>query len=101
MTSAIKSRLPGVIAKKQHEILNQWLELQAKGVRRMSTAEQQETSRSSREFMDALKTACQTGNLDDIDTPGWERVIEILTEISSSRAKGGYTPIETASFIPS
>jgi rsbT co-antagonist protein RsbR len=99
VTSGIKGKLPEVIARKQHDITTQWLELQAKTNRRMSAAEQQETTRSSREFMDALQSACQNGNLQNIESPHWERVRDILTEISTSRAKGGYTPVETASFI--
>jgi rsbT co-antagonist protein RsbR len=99
VTSATKSRLPGVIAKKQQEIMRQWLEIQANGATRVSAADQQEAARNSREFINALEAACQTGDISDIDSPNWERVIEILTEISSTRAKGGYTPMETASFI--
>jgi rsbT co-antagonist protein RsbR len=99
VTSASKSKLPGVIARKQHEITSYWLDLQAKSGRRMSSAEQQETARSSRDFMDALKSATQTGDLENIDGAPWERVRDVLNELSSNRAKGGYTPVETASFI--
>ena len=99
MATELKSILPGIIASKQHEITTQWLAIQAKTARRMSAAEQQETARNSHEFMDALKSACQTGSLEDIGGPQWQRVRDTLTELSNSRAKGGYTPVETASFI--
>ena len=53
----------------------------------------------SREFIEALKAAAKTGNLDDIGAPAWEAVRDLLAELSANRAKGGYTPTETASFV--
>jgi rsbT co-antagonist protein RsbR len=99
MTSASKSGLAVVIARKQNEITSRWLELQANTNRRMSAAEQQETTRASRELIDALRSACQTGDLGNINGPEWEHVRDILTELSASRAKNGYSPAETGSFI--
>jgi signal transduction histidine kinase len=49
--------------------------------------------------MAALKTAAQKGSTDDITGPESERVREIIADLSASRAKGGYSPSETASFI--
>jgi rsbT co-antagonist protein RsbR len=49
--------------------------------------------------MSALKGATQKGSTDDINRPEWERVREIISELSTSRAKGGYSPSETASFV--
>lgn len=97
--SGSKSKLAEVLAKRESEITSQWLELQSKNGRAVSSSEQQETVRKSRQFMDSLKNASRTGNLDDITGDGWDGVRDVLAELSSSRAKSGYSPSETASFI--
>jgi rsbT co-antagonist protein RsbR len=79
--------------------MTRWLELQSKSSRRSSAAEKQEAVRESNEFMDALKAASQKEQTDDISRPGWAPMRDLLTGLSARRAKGGYTPTETASFI--
>jgi rsbT co-antagonist protein RsbR len=86
-----------VITNKEQTIISQWLELQSKTGRRMSGAEQQDAAREAREFMDGLKTAASGG--DDINQAGWAGVRDFLTGLSARRAKSGYTPAETASFV--
>jgi rsbT co-antagonist protein RsbR len=99
LNPAFTTTFAEVLAKREREIIAQWLDLQSKTGRRLSGGEQQEAARESREFIEALKAAAETGNLDDIGAPAWEPVRELLTELSTSRAKGGYTPTETASFV--
>jgi rsbT co-antagonist protein RsbR len=94
-----KGKLSDVLTKRDAEIISQWLENQGKGSKRISAAEQGETTRTSREFMAALKHATKEGEVSDISGPEWARVKEILTNLSSNRAKAGYTPAETASFV--
>jgi rsbT co-antagonist protein RsbR len=94
-----KSKLSELLEKRDAEITSQWLELQTVGGRKVSAAEQGETARQSREFIQALKKAADSGATGDIAGAEWERVKEILGEISSSRARAGYSPSETASFV--
>jgi rsbT co-antagonist protein RsbR len=94
-----KSKLSELLEKRDAEITSQWLELQTVGGRKVSAAEQGETTRQSREFIQALKKAADSGATSDIAGPDWERVKGILAEISSSRARAGYSSSETASFV--
>ncbi len=94
-----QNRLSELLDKRDGEIAAKWLELQASGGRKRSAAEQQELTRQSRELLNALKTAAHNGSVDDISGPAWERVRELLTDLSASRAKSGYTPSETASAV--
>ena len=94
-----QGKLSEVLNKRDGEITTQWLQLQTLGGRKVSAAEQGETGRQSREFMTALKAAAQKASTGDITGQEWERVRDIVTEISASRAKGGYSPSETASFV--
>jgi rsbT co-antagonist protein RsbR len=96
--SAPVQKLASVLLKREREIVDGWIASQTTD-RRVSAADRQGIANQAREFMDALKTAAQTENLSNISGTGWTRVREILSELSASRAKAGYTPTETASFI--
>jgi rsbT co-antagonist protein RsbR len=94
-----KSKLAEVLTRREGEITSQWLELQSKNGRPVSSAEQQETARKSRRFMESLKQASSSGDLDDIGGDNWDAVRDLLAELSANRAKSGYSSTETASFI--
>jgi rsbT co-antagonist protein RsbR len=93
-----KNGVSEVLKKHEREIAAKWLELQSSGGRTMSTGELQGAARQSQEFLKALASAAQ-GGIEDISTPEWMHVREILTDLSSHRAKSGFTPSETAAFI--
>jgi rsbT co-antagonist protein RsbR len=88
-----------VISRKEPEIMSRWLDNLASAARRSSGAEKQEVARESREFMHALRSASEKEQLEDINSAGWRVMRDLLGEISSRRAKGGYTPSETAAFV--
>jgi len=91
--------LADVIIRKETEITRQWLEAQNKTAKRSSTADQQEAIRRSREFMEAFRAACQSGDPDNAGSSAWQDVRGVLTDLSASRARSGYSPSETAAFI--
>ena len=94
-----KSKLSELLEKRDAEITSQWLELQTTGARKVSAAELGETTRQSRDFIQKLKKAVDSGATSDITGTEWDPVKEILAEISSSRTRAGYSPSETASFV--
>jgi rsbT co-antagonist protein RsbR len=93
-----KSKLAEVLDKREREIETGWLERQASSLKRLSGAEQLEVTRQSREFLKAVKRAAAEDGA-DTSSQSWAPVREFLTDLSSARAKGGYTSSETASFI--
>lgn len=88
-----------ILATRSSEIMNEWLQQQAASQKRMSAADQQETERKSREFLDALKMAIRSDPSGNIERSEWAEVREVLSELSANRAKGGYAPSETAIFV--
>jgi len=88
-----------ILSKRNGEIIAGWLEFQLAGGKKLSAAERQEATRQSRDFLAALTAAAKKSSADDISTAEWNRVKEILIDLSASRAKGGYTPSETAAFV--
>ena len=95
---AFANSISEIISRRETEIMSQWLDNLAR-VKRTSGAEKQEVIRESREFMAALKSASEKEQLEDIGSPGWAEMRDLLDDISARRAKGGYTPRETATFI--
>ncbi len=94
-----QNRLTQVLDKREQEIATRWLERQAEILQRLSTAEQQEVTRQSREFLKSVKAAAQGDGKGDVSAPAWAPVREFLIDLAETRAKAGYTPTETASFI--
>jgi rsbT co-antagonist protein RsbR len=92
-------KLAEILEKHEAAIIAGWLELQAAGGRKVSAAERQEATGQSREFLGALTKAASKGSVENLSGPEWAPVKEILSDVSSDRAKSGYTPSETASFV--
>lgn len=82
------------------ELLNEWLTSQRTASRRqLSRAEEQSLAASSREFLSLLKSALQKSGIVDPQAGDWAAVRNFLTSVSASRAKAGYSPTETATFV--
>jgi len=99
LTPPTNNEIWNVVSTQENEIMIQWLDQQAKSSRRTSAAEKQEVVRESREFMAALKAASEKGHGDDLSAPGWAPMRDLLTGLSARRARDGYSPAETASFV--
>jgi rsbT co-antagonist protein RsbR len=94
-----ESGFAGILASRASQITNEWLQQQADSQKRMSAADQRETERKSRQFIEALKAAAESDPVANTENPQWAPIKELLSELSASRAKGGYTPSETATFV--
>ena len=53
------------------------------------------------ELVAALLTAIKNGNFNNIEAPEYDEVIDIISGLSMSRAKQGYSPRETGMFVMS
>jgi rsbT co-antagonist protein RsbR len=93
------SRLAEVLGKREQEITDQWIAQQQATGRKLTVAEREQAARQSREFVPALKSALQGNSTGDISGPEWAAVRDFLLDFSTRRAKDGYSPRETASFI--
>lgn len=94
------SRLPDILRDREASILKQWLTLQSvDGGRRSAPVDERRASDDSREFLKAVRTAAQTGNLQNIHASEWSSVRDFLGRLSEARAKAGFTPSETATFV--
>jgi rsbT co-antagonist protein RsbR len=95
-----QTRLPDILARNEGSILSEWLSLQTAALPgRLSATEEKQLTAQSSEFLARFRAAAQSGGLSDIGVEEWSGVRQFLTELSTSRAKAGLTPAQTAMFV--
>jgi len=95
-----KSNLAELVKRHESDILKDWVKEQLAAVSmRADLMSETELRDQSGEFLKSFQKALQTGELASIAAPAWENTRIILEGISISRARQGFTPSETATFI--
>src|SRR5262252_4050624 len=94
-----ESRLPEIIRANEAEILSSWMssQLQSLATRRDLLSEG-DLQRESRDFLNAVSRAAAQGNV-DISSSSYASVRDFLASLSASRARQGFSPSETATFV--
>ena len=93
------SRLGDIILNHQTELLEGWVStLVARTGRREASAESELRQLASR-FLSLVANAINSAGTDSIDGSGWQEARQLLSEISASRVRQGYSSIETANFV--
>jgi len=94
-----KSKLRDIVTKHESDILNEWIKAQLTAVTLrpdlMSEAELREQSRT---LLTGIREALGRGD-DDVTSAAWAGVRDFLGEVSRSRARQGFSPTETATFV--
>lgn len=97
-----KSRIPEMIARNESNLLADWMREQlAATTTRGDLMKESELREQSRQFLSLFVRASsqQHASMSDISAPAWEDAREFLSDISRSRARQGFTPSETATFV--
>jgi rsbT co-antagonist protein RsbR len=91
-----------IFKKKQHVIIERWIknQLSDPGLRDDLISNEDQRS-DSEQLVTALLTALNDKNLDNGEADDFDQVNEILSGISLSRARQGFTPRETGFFVMS
>ncbi len=98
-TKEYVARISQILQEHQAEIGAEWVaQLEALTVRGTSSSKEQ-LRKHCEQFLAAFATATRSGELDNIEHRSWDEVRDLLAEISSSRARSGSTPSETATFV--
>ena len=93
------STFADILKQREAEILKDWVELQSNdAARRPDLINGADLHRQSKQFLSALRQAVISG-IEDVMAPNWKEVRQIVEDISSSRARQGFTPAETATFV--
>jgi rsbT co-antagonist protein RsbR len=100
MEKNIARSLAEILSHHEREILEDWIALQLAAItRRSDLISDSDLRRESVEFLAAFRQAIAGGDVGDISAPVWDAVRGMIAEISRSRARQGFTPSETATFI--
>ncbi len=101
MADARMTALAEVLRKDEGEMLGEWVRQQQQDLSlRNNLLRPGELEQHSRELLNLLVAAMQIGGDADVYTSeAWSRVREFLANVTRSRAKQGFTPGETASFV--
>src|SRR5215510_11945792 len=97
----VASKTADLIQKYEGEILQDWVQAQMIAVTsRPDLMQKAELQEQSRALLQTLAQALRTG-ADVADTNGaaWQETREFLGSVSQSRARQGFSPSETATFV--
>jgi rsbT co-antagonist protein RsbR len=100
MNTNTNTKILAEILANQQQILDSWLRQQfAANTRRADLVKESELTRESSEFLKLFRQGVESGELSNVNNSAWAPVCEMLADLSRSRARQGFTPSETATFI--
>lgn len=93
------SKLPELIKKHEAEIRADWLKEMSAATRRSDLMNDEEVRAQATELLAAIANGAKAGSINNLEGPEWNGAKELLHAVSTSRAKQGFTPSETATFV--
>jgi rsbT co-antagonist protein RsbR len=94
------SRIAEIIERHEKDVLASWIDLQLKSIAsRRDLIGEVDLREQSRQFLHLVREATGSGDVTDIQGARWAPVREFLGDMSRSRARLGFTPSETATFV--
>jgi rsbT co-antagonist protein RsbR len=95
-----KTRLADLLRKDEAAILDDWVKRQLSATtRRTDLMSEAELREQSRRFLRLVTDALRDGGDTDIAAAAWAPVVDFLAELSGARARQGFSPVETATFV--
>jgi rsbT co-antagonist protein RsbR len=94
------TQLSKLIRDREHQILTEWIALQtSSNETRRDLMGDAELKQQSTDFLTAVRRALDANPDVDINSAVWAEVRGLLSQISESRARQGFSPSETATFV--
>ncbi|HEY5800482.1 MAG TPA: RsbRD N-terminal domain-containing protein, partial [Burkholderiaceae bacterium] len=98
-TPANAALLSTLIRTHEAQLLNDWVSYLKQRAIRIDAGAEQAMQRQCAQFLTLLADATRDGNVTDIEARSFEEMRQLLNEISTTRARQGSTPSETATFV--
>lgn len=99
MKTSEQARLAEVLGQHRDTLLAEWLRLHLPIALRRGLAMESEVREQFSAFLNVFLDTINKSDTFDATRPEWEPVRAFLAEMSSHRARQGYTPAETATFV--
>ncbi len=93
------SKLGEIFSQNEEQVRADWLKHMAGSVQRTDLMSKVELEEQSRGLLKAIVRGASSNEPDNPSTPPWSAARELLQDISASRARQGFTPSETATFV--
>ena len=94
----VKSRLPEILQAHQSSIVTDWLKRQRELLGHRAGDEREARDLAER-FLATLAEGTRIGNVSDIDSAAFAPARDLLKDLAQARARQGYSPTETATFV--
>jgi rsbT co-antagonist protein RsbR len=93
------SRIAEVLKKYESDLLTEWIKAQNSAGYRRDLISESEIQEQSKEFLRLMQNASQNGTGEVHQATSWAPVREMLVNVSRSRARQGFSPSQTATFV--
>jgi rsbT co-antagonist protein RsbR len=96
----MKTDIAKLLQKKKKQLLESWMTKQlSDAMLRDDLMSNEDLREQSNELLDELLKAVSSDHVEDIEAPAFEQVKEVLSGISISRARQGFSPRETGIYV--
>jgi rsbT co-antagonist protein RsbR len=92
------SKIPEILKQHESDLLQEWMSRQKSVVGSQGRTDG-ELREQSQTLLSLLQQAAQSGNITNTEAAEWKPVRDFLRQLSSERARRGYSPTETATFV--
>src|SRR5262245_30752237 len=100
MSTNNRNVISEVLEKHESDLLAEWMGQQLSApTQRGDLIKEAELREQSRRFLGLVRAAAQRGASNDLNSSGWSEVRDFLNGVSTSRARQGFSPGETATFV--
>ncbi|MFM0322181.1 STAS domain-containing protein [Caballeronia glebae] len=93
------TRLAQLFTSNQEQLLAEWFAQQHAVASRRGLVGEAELRNQFTQFVSLTATALRSSERVDVKSPEWQEVRAFLAEMSTQRARQGFTPVETAMFV--
>jgi rsbT co-antagonist protein RsbR len=93
------TRLARLFNERRSELLGEWVPQQYAIAARRGGATEVQLRDQFVQFVTVVCAALESSDRVDFKAPGWDEVRAFLAEVSTQRARQGFTPVETAMFV--
>jgi rsbT co-antagonist protein RsbR len=90
--------LAAILERHEKEVLSEWIREMTTATRRSDLIKESEIQGQCSEFLRLLRDALAAGS-SDFQSSSYDKVREMLANVSANRAQQGFSPSETATFV--
>jgi rsbT co-antagonist protein RsbR len=93
------AELAEIISKYEEQVRAEWIRGMSGSVQRMDLISKTELDEQCAAVLSAIIQGVKVSGVGDLSGPGWTAARELLGEISASRARQGFSSVDTATFV--